>query len=219
MSSSEGSSDMKTDHEFHEDESESLPDLEAQGALASDSSLSSVASTHSGPRVKSVTFKKCNIRDRNQQVLVLEGGVLKAVPDKDVTARETFYISVSHRRVVKPTNEGKNHIYLAVSKGEFCLYCEKAKGPKPPSLQLKKKHIKELSSLKAKDCLPFTFIKEQVGSYFTLESAANPGYFIYTSNKPGQPIGMTKELGQAVPFAHSAKSLFLLLVNWPLILP
>ena len=41
----------------------------------------------SGPRVKSVTFKKCNIRDRNQQVLVLEGGVLKAVPDKDVTAR------------------------------------------------------------------------------------------------------------------------------------
>ncbi|KAG5211471.1 hypothetical protein JEQ12_013900 [Ovis aries] len=64
----EGSSDMKTDREFHEDESESLPDLE-------------------GPRVKSVTFKKCNIRDRNQQVLVLEGGVLKAVPDKDVTAR------------------------------------------------------------------------------------------------------------------------------------
>ncbi|CAI9174342.1 unnamed protein product [Rangifer tarandus platyrhynchus] len=164
MSSSEGSSDMKTDHEFHEDESESLPDLEAQGALASDSSLSSVASTHSGPRVKSVTFKKCNIRDRNQQVLVLEGGVLKAVPDKDVTARETFYISVSHRRVVKPTNEGKNHIFLAVSKGEFCLYCEKAKGPKPPSLQLKKKHIKELSSLKAKDCLPFTFIKEQRSS-------------------------------------------------------
>ena len=59
-----------------------------------------------------------------------------------------------------------------------------------------KKHIKELNSLKAKDCLPFTFLKEQVGSYFTLESAANPGYFIYTSNKPGQPIGMTKELGQ-----------------------
>ena len=59
-----------------------------------------------------------------------------------------------------------------------------------------KKHIKELSSLKAKDCLPFTFIKEQVGSYFTLESAANPGYFIYISSKPGQPIGMTKELGQ-----------------------
>ena len=59
-----------------------------------------------------------------------------------------------------------------------------------------KKHIKELSSLEAKDCLPFTFLKEQVDSYFTLESAANPGYFIYTSNKPGQPIGMTKELGQ-----------------------
>ncbi|XP_005686730.2 PREDICTED: interleukin-37-like isoform X4 [Capra hircus] len=88
MSSSESSSDMKTDREFHEDESESLPDLEAQGALASEPSLSSVAPTHSGPRVKSVTFKKCNIRDRNQQVLVLEGGVLKAVPDKDVTARE-----------------------------------------------------------------------------------------------------------------------------------
>ncbi|XP_013823088.2 PREDICTED: interleukin-37-like isoform X2 [Capra hircus] len=118
-----------------------------------------------GPRVKSVTFKKCNIRDRNQQVLVLEGGVLKAVPDKDVTARETFYISVSHRRVVKPMNEGKNHIFLAVSKGELCLYCDKVKRPKHPSLQLKKKHIKELSSLKAKDCLPFTFIREQEEDY------------------------------------------------------
>ncbi|XDB55264.1 hypothetical protein ABFV05_008880 [Capra hircus] len=172
---------MKTDREFHEDESESLPDLE-------------------GPRVKSVTFKKCNIRDRNQQVLVLEGGVLKAVPDKDVTARETFYISVSHRRVVKPMNEGKNHIFLAVSKGELCLYCDKVKRPKHPSLQLKKKHIKELSSLKAKDCLPFTFIREQEEDY-------------------SPEISMTLRVSQAVPSAHSAKSLFLPLVNRPLFLP
>ena len=33
MSSSEGSSDMKTDHEFHEDESESLPDPEGKQPL------------------------------------------------------------------------------------------------------------------------------------------------------------------------------------------
>ena len=50
---------------------------------------------------------------------------------------ETFYISVSHRRVVKPMNEGNNHIFLAVSKGDLCLYCDKVKRPKHPSLQLK----------------------------------------------------------------------------------
>ncbi|MBZ3885409.1 hypothetical protein SUZIE_182800 [Sciurus carolinensis] len=29
-----------------------------------------------------------------------------------------------------------------------------------------------------------------------MESAANPGYFIYTSKIPKQPAGMTKELGK-----------------------
>lgn len=44
--------------------------------------------------------------------------------------------------------------------------------------------------------LPFTFLKEQVGSYFTLESAVNHRYFIYTSDTPRQPVGVTKDLGK-----------------------
>ena len=59
-----------------------------------------------------------------------------------------------------------------------------------------KKNIKELNSLMDEERLPFTFLKEQVGSYFTLESAVNHGYFIYTSNTPRQPVEVTKDLGK-----------------------
>lgn len=64
------------------------------------------------------------------------------------------------------------------------------------SFFFQKKNIKELNSLNSKESLPFTFLKEQIGSYFTLESAANHGYFIYTSNIPRQPVGVTKDLGK-----------------------
>jgi hypothetical protein len=43
---------------------------------------------------------------------------------------------------------------------------------------------KELKSLNCEEHLTFTFFKEEISSYFTLESKANPEYFIYTSNKP-----------------------------------
>lgn len=59
-----------------------------------------------------------------------------------------------------------------------------------------KKKIKELTSLSSEKLLPFTFLKEQAGTYFTLESAANPGYFVCTGSVPGQPVGVTKELGK-----------------------
>lgn len=64
------------------------------------------------------------------------------------------------------------------------------------SFFFQKKNIKELNSLNGKESLPFTFLKEQIGSYFTLESAENHGYFIYTSNIPRQPVGVTKDLGK-----------------------
>ncbi|TKC34777.1 hypothetical protein EI555_014412, partial [Monodon monoceros] len=131
-----------------------------------------------GPKVKSVTFQKYNIRDLNQQVLVLEGEVLRVVPDKSIRTGETFSVSTSHLR--KATTEKKHHIFLEQS----CLIFPE------------KKNIKELNSLMDEERLPFTFLKEQVGSYFTLESAVNHGYFIYTSNTPRQPVGVTKDLGK-----------------------
>ncbi|XP_049552193.1 interleukin-37-like [Orcinus orca] len=158
----------------------------------------------SGPKVKSVTFQKYNIRDLNQQVLVLEGEVLRVVPDKSIRTGgdsqpcftqqkcpETFYVSTSHLR--KATTEKKHHMFLEQS----CLiFPEAAWLPKKFCLVFQKKNIKELNSLTDEERLPFTFLKEQVGSYFTLESAVNHGYFIYTSNTPRQPVGVTKDLGK-----------------------
>ncbi|XP_037060271.1 interleukin-37-like isoform X2 [Peromyscus leucopus] len=148
-----------------------------------------------GPRIKSSPSKHF-IRDTNQQILVLEGSTLVAVPDKRCKRGETFYVStLPVRSPVRSTRSSKaNGIALAVSKGERYLCCDRVKKPKCPSLKLKK--IKDLKSLKPEKLLPLTFLKEKAGSYFTLESAANPGYFIYTSSKPRQPVGVTKELGK-----------------------
>ncbi|XP_014586522.2 interleukin-37 isoform X1 [Equus caballus] len=185
---------MNTDHESCEEKHESQPETESRGPLVTDLGLPSEASSHSDSTIKSIKLMKCTIRDPNQQVLVLENGVLKAVPDKGTTTPETFYISTSQLSTTSIKKE--NHIFLAVSKGELCLHCDTVKDPEHPSLQLKKKNIKELNSLNSKESLPFTFLKEQIGSYFTLESAANHGYFIYTSNIPRQPVGVTKDLGK-----------------------
>ncbi|KAF5926113.1 hypothetical protein HPG69_011239, partial [Diceros bicornis minor] len=59
-----------------------------------------------------------------------------------------------------------------------------------------KKKVKELNSLNHDERLPFIFLKEQVGSYSTLESSANHGYFVYASNVPRQPVGVTKHIGK-----------------------
>lgn len=59
-----------------------------------------------------------------------------------------------------------------------------------------KTNIKELNALGKKESLSFTFLKQEAGSYFTLESAANRGYFIFTYNTPSQPVGVTKEIGK-----------------------
>ncbi|XP_071457382.1 interleukin-37-like isoform X2 [Marmota flaviventris] len=151
-----------------------------------------------GSRIKSVTCSKFLIRDPNQQVLVLEGGVLKAVPDKHTRTGEIFCIATSEETssISSGSTTKANHIFLAVCKGKLCLCCDKVKEPKCPLLELKNKNIRELNSLDKEHSLPFTFVQEMVGSYFTLESAANPGYFIYTSKTPMQPVGMTKEPGK-----------------------
>lgn len=56
--------------------------------------------------------------------------------------------------------------------------------------------MRDLTNLSSKKLLPFTFLKEKAGSYYTLESAANRGYFICTCSTPRQPVGVTKELGK-----------------------
>ncbi|XP_027278524.1 interleukin-37-like [Cricetulus griseus] len=198
--SSESCSDAKNYRKRYRDQTESYTEPKAKCPLLSDTSLVAMLSNHSGdlPRDSGVTSasmkpsspNKHFIRDTNQQILVLEGNTLVAVPDKKGKRGETFYVSTLPRA----RSSKANKIILAVSKGERYLCCDRVKKPKRPSLELKK--MKELKSLSSYKLLPFTFLKEKVGSYFTLESAANRGYFIYTCNRPRQPVGVTKELGK-----------------------
>uniref|UniRef100_A0A2I3HKJ9 Interleukin-1 n=1 Tax=Nomascus leucogenys TaxID=61853 RepID=A0A2I3HKJ9_NOMLE len=82
-------------------------------------------------------------------------------------------------------------ILLGVSKGEFCLYCDKDKGQSHPSLQLKKKKLMKLAGQKESARRPFIFYRAQVGSRNMLESAAHPGWFVCTSCNCNEPVGVT----------------------------
>nr|XP_040127145.1 interleukin-37-like isoform X2 [Ictidomys tridecemlineatus] len=125
-------------------------------------------------------------------------GSCKDQDESQPGSEEIFYIATSKETssISSGSTTEANHIFLAVCKGKLCLCCDKVKEPKCPLLELKNKNISELNSLDEEYSLPFTFIQEMVGSYFTLESAANPGCFICTSKTPMQPVGMTKEPGK-----------------------
>ncbi|XP_051039813.1 interleukin-37-like [Phodopus roborovskii] len=192
MASSDNCSDAKNYPKCYRDQAEFCTEPKAKCPLLSDPSSVAMISNHSGASIKPPSPNKHFIRDTNQQILVLEGSTLVAVPDKYGKRGETFYVSTLPVR--KASSSKANKILLAVSKGERYLCCDRVKKPKRPSLELKK--IKELKSLSRDKLLSFTFLKEKAGSYFTLESAANRGYFIYTSSTPRQPVGVTKELGK-----------------------
>ncbi|XP_021516149.1 interleukin-37-like [Meriones unguiculatus] len=192
MSSSDSHTDGKIYPECCKDLAESHTELEAKCPRLSDSGHVSLASNHSGSTIKPFAPNKHFIRDTNQQILVLQGRTLVAVPDKLSKCGEIFYVSTLPKR--KASGSTANYIVLAVCKGKLYLCCNRVKKPKRPSLVLKK--IKDLSSLSREKLLPFTFLKQKSGSYFTLESAANPGYFVCTCSIPRQPVGVTKELGK-----------------------
>ncbi|XP_048209470.1 interleukin-37 [Perognathus longimembris pacificus] len=110
--------------------------------------------------------------------------------DSQCCPGETFFVLASHW---ESAAADKNPISLAVSKGEVCLYCDKDKGKRKPSLQLKKKQLMSLIGQNEPVQKAFMFYKVQVGSRHTLESAANPGWFVCTSCNSGTPVGVTNK--------------------------
>ncbi|XP_010983956.2 interleukin-37 [Camelus dromedarius] len=166
----------------------------ARDALELGPSLTSVSSAHSSPRVKAKGPEKFSIHDGDHKVLVLDSGTLRAVPYKTYILPETFFVLASH--VGSPCEKKGSPIFLAVSKGELCLCCEKNKGQLHPSLLLKKKNLSDLAAQKEPACPPFTFYRAKVGSKNTLESAAHPGWFVCTSCNAWEPVGMTNTRGR-----------------------
>uniref|UniRef100_A0A9L0IH13 Interleukin-1 n=2 Tax=Equus asinus TaxID=9793 RepID=A0A9L0IH13_EQUAS len=146
------------------------------------------------PKVTAKAPEKFSIYDQDHKVLVLDCGILRAVPDRPYILPETFFVLASH--LSSACEEKGSPILLAVSKGELCLCCEKDKGQSKPSLQLKKKKLTDLATEKEQARRPFIFYRAEVGSKNTLESVTHPGWFICTSCNSGEPVGMTDILGK-----------------------
>nr|5HN1_A Chain A, Interleukin-37 [Homo sapiens]5HN1_B Chain B, Interleukin-37 [Homo sapiens] len=146
-------------------------------------------SVHTSPKVKNLNPKKFSIHDQDHKVLVLDSGNLIAVPDKNYIRPEIFFALASS--LSSASAEKGSPILLGVSKGEFCLYCDKDKGQSHPSLQLKKEKLMKLAAQKESARRPFIFYRAQVGSWNMLESAAHPGWFICTSCNCNEPVGVT----------------------------
>ncbi|KAM6178279.1 interleukin-37 [Rhynchocyon petersi] len=157
-----------------------------------------------GPNV-TVIPEKFSICDEDHKVLVLNSGTLKAVPKKSHIHPEIFYVFASHMKAA--SKDKGSPIFLAVAEGKLFLCCESTRGKRQPTLQLKheiftstpmsqKKTIKDLIAQKENVLPSFTFYKANVGSRYTLESAANPKWFLGTSSNPDQPVGVTNSPGK-----------------------
>uniref|UniRef100_A0A2K6EY00 Interleukin-1 n=2 Tax=Propithecus coquereli TaxID=379532 RepID=A0A2K6EY00_PROCO len=155
-------------------------------------SVPSVNSAHSSAKLNARAPEKFSIHDQDHKVLILDCETLMAVPNKTNIHPETFFVLASH---LSSSHEG-SPILLAVSKGELCLCCKKDKGQSKPSFQLKKKKLTKLATQKEKARRPFIFYRAKVGSRYTLESAAHPGWFVYTSCNSGEPVGVTDRAGE-----------------------
>ncbi|XP_028370186.1 interleukin-37-like [Phyllostomus discolor] len=176
------------------------PEDAASGPLESGPSLASLNSAHAGPKVVTQVPEKFTIHDQVHKVLVLntapigESTTLEAVPDRPYI-RPAIFFSLPARFSL-PDEHEENLIFLAVSEGDLCLYCEMDSERSQPTLQLKKQNLGQLTTWQEEDSKPFAFYRADVGSRNTLESAAYPGWFICTSNNWGEPVGMTNNPGQ-----------------------
>ncbi|XP_042131134.1 interleukin-36 gamma isoform X1 [Peromyscus maniculatus bairdii] len=144
--------------------------------------------TRFGVRSSAQTGK---VSDLNQQVWILRGQSLVAVPQNNNVTPVT--IAVLPCKYPESLEQGKGiPIYLGIQNPDKCLFCEEVDGQ--PALQLKEENILDLYN-NPEPVKPFLFYHTQTGTTSTFESVAFPGSFI-ASSKNGQPIFLTSEQGK-----------------------
>ncbi|XP_037382756.1 interleukin-36 gamma-like [Talpa occidentalis] len=131
------------------------------------------------------------VSDLSQQVWILQGDILVAVPRRaDVTS---VTVTVLPCKFPESLEQGKGiPIYLGIEQPEMCLSCEDIEGQ--PTLKLKAEKILDLYNQPG-PVKPFLFYHEVTGRTSTFESVAFPGWFIASSADQGQPIFLTSEQG------------------------
>ncbi|KAB0380467.1 hypothetical protein FD755_008251, partial [Muntiacus reevesi] len=130
------------------------------------------------------------VSDWNQQVWILQGQTLVAVPWSNNVGPVT--VTIMPCKYPESLEKDKGiPIYLGIKQPEMCLYCEDIGGK--PKLQLKSQKIMDLYN-QAKPVKPFLFYHEMTGRTSTFQSVAFPGWFI-ASSETNQPIFLISELG------------------------
>ncbi|XP_074054410.1 interleukin-36 alpha-like isoform X2 [Macrotis lagotis] len=129
------------------------------------------------------------IHDIHQQVWILQGKSLISTPHKEVILE-----MISCRNEDSLEKNKGSPIYIGIKDHKLCLFCEENKEPATLKLEEKDIMIDLYHSHKAQK--PFVFYCKNTGNTSTLESAACPGWFICISNKIGEPVRMTKDVGE-----------------------
>ncbi|XP_019518411.1 PREDICTED: interleukin-36 gamma [Hipposideros armiger] len=131
-----------------------------------------------------------SISDLSQQVWVLQGQTIVAVPRSDSVA--PVMVTIFPCKFPESLDQGKGTpIYFAIQNPEMCLCCEAVGGQ--PALQLKEEKILDLYN-EAEPVRAFLFYHVQLGSTSTFESVAFPGWFLASADR-GQPIFLTSDQG------------------------
>ncbi|XP_044516378.1 interleukin-36 alpha-like [Gracilinanus agilis] len=138
------------------------------------------------------TPRRIVVRDTDQQVWVLQGKSLIAIPQyENVTPAKVLTISCRDEDYLDK-NKG-NAIYLGLNHFDgLSLSCVESGGH--ATLKLEEKKITDLYNSKKAE-KPFVFYLKETGNTATFESAACPGWFICTS-KMGEPVSMTQDSGK-----------------------
>nr|XP_056716993.1 interleukin-36 receptor antagonist protein-like [Euleptes europaea] len=85
-------------------------------------------------------------------------------------------------------------LILSIRNGSQCLACSvEAK----PVLQLENIHILDLYNDSKEDSTRFTFFRSYNNGLWRFESAAHPGWFLCTSSKSNEPLGLTQNPGSS----------------------
>ncbi|XP_004686044.1 PREDICTED: interleukin-36 gamma-like [Condylura cristata] len=133
-----------------------------------------------------------DISDLSQQVWILQGDVLVAVPRRaDMTPVTITFLPCKYPESLE--QDKGTPIYMGIKEPEKCLSCEDMEGQ--PTLKLKEEKIVDLYNQEG-PVKPFLFYHSKIGRTSTFESVAFPGWFIASSSDQSQPIFLTSEQGK-----------------------
>ncbi|XP_044273376.1 interleukin-1 receptor antagonist protein-like isoform X1 [Varanus komodoensis] len=135
------------------------------------------------------TIFKSRIWDTDQKSLYLQNDELVAghLQGPNSALEEMIYWIPIHA-----FDHEKLLVILSIQDGQRCLACSSGA---QPVLQLESINITDLYKDGKEERARFTFFLSRKGGMCQFESAAHPGWFLCTSYRPNEPLGLTRVTG------------------------